>query len=183
MGRLGDSYGQSALAIHQSPGREPIIDDSTGKYRISYLDTVDTVWANIYVVPRFVVVDSLENRAFVRDIINRGLKLANPAHDVVLNTHQMAIDHEGQWVRSFSERRGRVDRGTVFGEGVEQDAVFGPELGRSKSKTVGWITSFFGSPVKVKVSPRGAVSIWSWPPIDLFLRFLEKEILPYIISL
>jgi len=113
--RSGDIEAKEALAIHESPGKQAIIDESEGKYKISYIDVVNTVWANIYVVPGFVVVDSLENRSFVRDIINKGLNPPKRAHDVVLNTAKMAEDHAGQWVRSFAERRGRVDRGTVFG--------------------------------------------------------------------
>jgi hypothetical protein len=179
----GEETAAKALVIHQSPGREAIIDDSGGKYSITYIDSVDTTWANIFVVPGFVVVDSLENRAFVREIINRGLKLTNPAHEVALDTAKMAQDHVDQWIRGFSGRLGRVDRGTVFGEGVEQDSIFGPELGRSTSKIVGWTSNFFGSPVKVRVSPRGSVTLWAFPPPELLLRFIRVEILPYMISL
>lgn len=178
-----DITAQLAIAIHEKIVKRPILEEVDGKFSLSQIDVIEPSWANIYIVPGFVVVDSKDSRPFVRDIINKGLRLSPRAHDVFLNVAKMAQDHEGQWIRSFSDRRGRVDKGTVFGEGVEQDAVFGPELGRARSRTVGWITNFFGSPVKVRVSEGGSVTVWAWPPIELFLKFIKMEILPYMISL
>lgn len=178
-----DTTAEVALAIHQEIKREPALIEENGRYSILHHDTVATRWAYIHVLHGLVVVDKLENRSFVRQTINNGLNLSTRAHDVLLDTARMTIDHADQWVRGFSERRGRVDRGTVYGEGVEQDSVFGPELNRSTSKAVGWTTNFFGSPVKVRVSPRGSVTAWAWPPMELFLRFLRMQILPYIIAL
>lgn len=179
----GDTTAQAALAIHQYVGREAtLLEEEDGRFSILHHDTVMTIWAYIYVVRGFVVADRLENRVFVQQIINKGLNLSDGAHGVYLDTARMARDHADQWVRGFSDRLGRVDRGTVFGEGVERDSVFGPELGRSTSKSVGWTTNFFGAPSKVRVSPRGSVTVWANPPIKHFLRFLRMEILPYIIS-
>ena len=178
-----DTTAEMALAIHQEIEMEPALIEEDGIYRITHYDTVKTKWAYIYVVRGYVVVDNLGNRGFVRQIINYGLNLATRAHNVSLDTTAMARDHENQWIRGFSDRVGRVDRGTVFGEGVEQDSVFGPELARSTKRSVGWVTNFFGSPVKVKVSPLGSVTVWANPPEALFLRFLGREILPYVIAL
>ena len=179
-----DTTAQAALAVHQEIGMEPaLIQEEDGRYRVMHHDTVMTKWAYVYIVHGFVVADRLANRGFVVQIINKGMNLSVGAHTVSLDTARMAQDHANQWVRGFSDRLGRVDRGTVFGEGVEQDSVFGPELGRSRSKSVGWITNFFGSPVKVRVSPRGSVILWSDVPEGLFLRFLRMRILPYVIAL
>lgn len=179
----GETTARAAMVIHQDLKKEAFLYEENGRYSVAYRDTVETNWANIYIVPGLVTVDSLGNRDFVRETINKGLTLSIQAHNVYLDTAKMASDHADQWVRRFSDRLGRVDRGTVFGEGVEQDSIFGPELGRSKIESVGWSTNFFGLPVKVRVSPRGSVIVWSWPPIELFLKFLKMEILPYIIAL
>ena len=183
-----DTRAQAALAIHQDIRIEPtLIQESDGRYSILHHDVVKTTWSNIYAVQGYVVVDRLENRSFVRQIISRGLnrgsQLGIVAHDVYLDTARMVTDHPDQWIRGFSDRMGRVDRGTVFGEGVERDSVFGPELDRSAKKSVGWITRFFGSPTKVKASPSGSIILWANPPMGGFLRFLRTEILPYIVSL
>lgn len=180
--RSTDFVAECALAIHESVKKQPIVEEEEGRYRIGYIDSVEVTWANIYVTTGLIVVDNLDNRKFVRNIINKGLK-SSIAHEVFLDTARIARDHSDQWVRSFTGRRGRVDRGTLFGQGVEQDIVFGPELARAMSKTVGWITDFFGTPVKVRASPEGSVTVWAWPPIELFLKFIKVEILPYMISL
>jgi len=181
--RSADPNVRWMLVIHESLGKTPIVNENNGIYSISYVDSTMPTWAYAYVVPDFIIVDRLENRDFVGEIINKGLKLTNPVHDVALNTHKMSIDYKGQWIRGFADRRGRVDRGTVFGERVEEDSVFAPELARSTRRSVGWITNFLGSPVKVRASPRGAVTVWGFPPIGAFLNFVRNEILPYVISL
>ena len=54
------------MAIHESVKKQPILEEIEGKYRIGYIDSVDVEWANMYVTIGLVVVDSLENRKFVR---------------------------------------------------------------------------------------------------------------------
>lgn len=177
-----DTTAELALAIHQEIKKEPVLIEEHERYSILYQDAVRIRWAHIYIFDSLTVVDRLANRDFVRKIINKGLDLSS-AHLVYLDTSRMAVDHVDHWVRGFSDRQGRVDRGTVYGVGVEQDSVFGPELYRSTKKAVGWVTNFFGSPVKVKASPLGSVTIWANPPVGHFLRFLRMEILPYVIAL
>jgi len=173
---------QEALAIHQEVRREWTIDEKDGVYSIVPQDVVSTIWANIYIVQGLVIVDRTDNRGFVLDIINNGLG-RECAHQVFLDSKAMARDHSDQWMRGFSERRGRVDTGVLYGEGVEQDDVFGPELDRSASQSVGWITRSFGEPTKVRVSPAGSVVVWSWPRIEQFIDFLRREVIIYMISL
>jgi hypothetical protein len=181
--RSADPNIRQMLVIHESLGKEPIVNENNGIYSISYVDSTMPSWAYAHAVPDFIIVDRLENRDFVMEIINKGLRLTNPVHSVELDTHKMTIDYKGQWIRGFADRRGRVDRGTVFGEDVEKDAIFAPELAKSTSRSVGWKTNFFGSPIKVRVSPRGAITVWGFPPIELFLSFIRKEILQYVVSL
>jgi len=181
--RIDDFVAKQAIVLHETPKKQPIIEeDQEGNYKIGYMDTIEATWANIYVTQGLVVVDSLTNRKFVRNIINKGLGTVI-AYNITLNTAKIARDHPDHWVRGFSNRPGRVDRGVLYGSGVERDSVFGPELARASSRAVGWITNFFGPPVKVLASPRGAVTVWAWPPVELFLKFIKVEILPYAISL
>lgn len=98
---------------------------------------------------------------------------------IALDTARMYRDHRGHWIRAFDERQGRVDRGIVYGESVEQDSIFGPELERTNCKSVGWITDFFDESVKIRVSPKGSVIIWADISPEIFIRFIRLEILPY----
>jgi hypothetical protein len=173
---------KKALVIHQDVGNMPEIEERDGRYAITFVGYVRTKYSYIYVLPRLIVVDNLASRKFVRETINKGLR-ANLAYNITLDTARMARDHRQQWVRKFSGRTGRVDTGTLYGDGVEEDTVFGPELDRSNTKTVGWTSHSFGTLGKVKVSPKGSVTLWQNPPMELFLRFLRREILPYAIAL
>ncbi|MEM2130462.1 MAG: hypothetical protein QXZ70_07685 [Candidatus Bathyarchaeia archaeon] len=178
--RISDMDVYPALAIHERVIMSPVLAENNGRYSVGYTETVVPSWANCYFASGFGVVDKLANRSFVEDTINHGLRLVIPVHGVAIDTARLSFDHRDQWIRSFSERQGRVDRGTLFGEGVEQDNVFGPELGRANCRSVGWITDFFSDPVKVKVTPKGSVTLWADVPPELFIRFIRMEILPYV---
>ena len=174
---------REALAIHQGIGTMPELEVREGRYTITFASYVRTISSHIYVLPTLVVADNLTSRGFVREIINKGLRQANLAYNLTLDTARMAKDHRNHWIRRFTDRRGRVSKGALYGDGVEQDSVFGPELNRSRTRAVGWFTNFFGSLDKVKVSPKGSVTLWANPPVELFLRFLRYEILPYVVAL
>ena len=174
----------SAMAIHQRVGREVTLGERNGIYFLDSEDVVRTVWANIQIIAGLIIVDRGDNTGFVKEIINRGLFLPrNTAHNVYIDTSAMARDHPDQWIRGFSDRQGRVSSGTVYGNSVERDSIFGPEIERSRSKTIGWYTNFFGQTAKVRVSPEGSILVLSYPTMNQFIDFIQREIMPYVISL
>jgi hypothetical protein len=181
--RVGDLDVKPAMALYERLVQRPVIDEVNGSYRIVYRDAIEAYSSKIYVATGLVLVDNLDNRPFVKDIINKGQNKAHLASNITLNTYKLSKDHEDQWTYGFADRMGRVQKGTVFGNSVEKDAVFGPEFENCSSRSVGWYTDFFGMPIKVKVSPRGSVTLWSMVPPEVFLNFIRKEIVPYIISL
>lgn len=168
-----------AMAFHQEIKSSPDLQEEAGKYSISSEYEVITTFASLHILPGLVIVDTLGHRKFVRQIINQGLGQINFAHEITLDTPRIAIDHRDQWGRGFTGRVGRVQKGKLYGDSVEQDPIFGPEFDRSKTESVGWYTTFFGSHNKVMVSPKGSVQVWANPPIELFLKFLRMIILPY----
>jgi hypothetical protein len=184
--RVDTKYtGRSALVIHQYVGiQEGLIQLEDGRFDIANNRTVMTKWSTVIVAPSYIIVDTKNNRPFVKDVINKGLKLSpNTAHYLALDTPKMAEDHDDQWVRCFSERDGRVDRGTLYGRGVEQDIVFGQELSSSRTMAVGLTTKFFGRQSKVRISGDGIVSVLDFITPEQFMQFIESEILPYRIAL
>jgi hypothetical protein len=181
----------TGIAYHQYAASEASLVEEGGHYKVEFHNVPKTLSADIIVASArlpsgmsdpFIIVDNLDNRYFVTEIVKKGLDLPpNTVNEVRLNTSRLAGLHTEQWVRGFTDRAGRVDRGVVFGEGIEQDDVFGPEFERSTSQLVGWTTTFFGPPTKVRVSPRGSVLVWSWPSADQFLRFIVREIIPHVV--
>jgi hypothetical protein len=181
--RIGDLNVKPATALYERLVQLPVIEEINGVYRVIYKDSVRADSARVFIAKGLALVDSLGNRPFVRDIINKSQKRAHLASDVTLNTYKLSKDHEDQWTYGFSDRMGRVQKGIVYGNAVEKDSVFGPEFENCSSRSVGWNTDFFGAPVKVRVSPRGSVTIMTIVPPEVFLNFIRKEIVPYIISL
>lgn len=177
---ISDLTVHPALAIHERLVMQPVLAENDGRYSIGYQENVAPSWATCHFTSGWGVVDKLVHRSFVEDIINHGLRLPVPVHGVAIDTARISVDHRDQWIRAFSERQGRVDRGTVYGDGVEQDSVFGPELGRANCKSVGWTTDFFGDPVKVRVSPKGSIIVWAEVPQEVFFRFIQVEVVPYV---
>jgi len=173
---------RQALVIHQDLRKVPDIEEIEGRYRVRFVDSVETSYSYINILPRLIVTDNLHSRGFVKQTINKGMNNPDLASEIRLDTSQMAIDHRDHWTRKFADRVGRVNKGTLYGDGVEQDTIFGPELVRSTTDSVGWYTNYFGSLDKVKVSPKGSVTLFANPPYELFLRFLRHEIFPYIIA-
>ncbi len=170
-----------AIAIHQEIRSMPALREIAGRYTVQSDYNVITNFAFIHILSGFIVVDKLLSRKFVSQIINHGLGRRNFAEHVTLDTQRIANDHRDQWVRRFKDRTGRVNKGSLYGDGVERDSVFGPELIRSTTGSIGWFTNHFGSNDKVMVSPKGSVTVWANPPIHMFLKFIRDEILPYLI--
>lgn len=182
--RAADRTAFQALAIHERIIQQPVMRQEGGRYTIGFADAVAPSWATCYLLPNLAIVSKLSHRPFVVDIVNHGsnghnARLVVPAKEVAINTARMSADHPDQWIRAFHDRAGRIEKGTVYGEGVEQDAVFGQELEHSNCGSLGWVTDAFGNPVKVRVSPKGSITLMTDIPIDVFLRFIVLEILPY----
>lgn len=170
-----------ATVIHEHIVQQPVMTENGGRFTITYADAVVPSWANCFIMPGIAIVSKLSHRPFVVDIVNHGAnpRLVIPAKEIAINTARMSADHRDQWIRAFHDRAGRIDKGTVYGDGVEQDPVFGQELEHSNCGSLGWITDAFGDPVKVRISPKGSITVFADMPTDVFLRFILNEILPY----
>lgn len=181
--QIDERSGVSTLAIHQYlDKRNELRQADNGDYYLYSEEEISLKWAKVIVTPTFAIVDKLHNINFVHDIIKNSHKLPKSTMpQVYIDTKKLANDNPEQWIRGFSERDGHIDRGIVYGNGVEKDLVFGNELTRSKNKSVGWTTKFFGSPTKVKVTKGGSVNVLSDPSIESFLKFIKERILPYLI--
>lgn len=181
--RVNDQTVRTALAIDEyitNPLNLKKRSDDT--YSLVPKTQVATRWAYIHITPTHIIVDRKNNRDFVREIIHNGLKLKQEEPEfLVLDTKKIAANNKNQWVRGFAERKGRINEGIVYGDGVEQDAVFGDELKNSKVNSVGITTPFFGNPTKVRVSSNGVVSVLGNHTYEKFIEYIETEILPYTI--
>jgi hypothetical protein len=177
---------QEASAIHEHIVPQAVLVEENGRFKITYNDAIAPIMCKCYFAHGLAVVTKLAHRIFVQNTINHGLRdkgvaMIIPVHDIAINTGRLWLDHQNHWIRSFDKRAGRVDRGILYGEGIEQDPVFAQEVNRANCKTVGWTTDYFGVPVKVRVTPSGSVTALSDIPMQFFFDFIQQEILPYAI--
>jgi hypothetical protein len=188
---LDENRAQIASVIHQYVGDESTLTHANGVYSVRSTSVVRTYQSDIHVLLegfqpdhcRYVVVDRVENRQPLFDVITKGLRITeDKAGPVSLNTIQASADHPRQWVHAYSRRRGRSDRGVVFGTDVKSDPEVGAVLqGEREIGSIGWTTSAFGDPTKVRIGPSGSVLVLANPDDDEFLEFIVHEVLPYVV--
>jgi hypothetical protein len=175
---------KKAMVIHQHVGtRHELKRNENGRYSILSEEAVITRWSNIIITPNYIVVDKKGNKVFVKEVITNALGLIDSINYLQLDTHKMSQDTKDHWTHHFDGRSGRVQTGTFFGDGIEQDPVFGKELKKSNTKAVGLVTRFFGNPAKVRISSEGGVTAYGNLEEEQFLKYIEAEILPYRIQL
>jgi hypothetical protein len=172
-----------AMVIHQNVGTRHALTRNEGRYSILHEEAVITRWSLIIIAPNYIVVDKKVNKVFVKEVISNALSLVDSLTYVQLNTQKMSQDTKDHWTRGFDKRSGRVQSGTFYGDSIEQDSVFGTELKRAKTKSVGLVTKFFGNPTKVRISAEGAITVYGDIQEEQFLKYIEQEILSYSIQL
>jgi hypothetical protein len=176
---------KTALAIHEHvESHFRVNEEDDGTYSLVPEKRKATNWAHLHITPSYIVVDKKNSRAFVRDIISKGLKLpVNTPSFLALDTKKIAGDHKNHWTRAFAERIGRVNEGVVYGDAVEQDAEIGPVLASAKVNTVGITTNYFGNPLKVRVSSNGVITLLGKNTYEEFIDYLESEIMSYMMKI
>ena len=169
-----------ATAYHERCiDREKLIQDGR-KYKIVLQGEKYVTKANCHFTKGLGLVGTLDHRKFVLEILRQGYRSIIPPVEYSIDTAKLANDHSNQWIHNFSGRKGRVDSGVVYGDGVERDTIFGPELGSADVGTIGWVTDFFNDFTKVRVSPKGSVIIMGEIDMDSFFSFILNEIMPYV---
>lgn len=188
---LDENRAQRASVIHQYVSVDSTLIHANGAYSIGLNSIVRTYQSSIHILIegfqpdqcRYVVVDRLENRDPLSEVIRQGLRISgDKARPVSLDTERASRDHPRQWVHAYAKRRGRSDRGIVFGTDVRNDPEVGAVLqGEREVGSVGWTTSAFGDPTKVRIGPSGSVLVLANPDDDEFLDFIVSEVLPYVV--
>jgi hypothetical protein len=168
-----------AMVIHQNVGTKHALTMNEGRYSISHEEDIITRWSLIIIAPNYILVDKKVNKVFVKEVISNAISLVDSLNYVQLNTQKMSQDTKDHWTRGFENRSGRVQSGTFYGDSIEQDSIFGTELKRAETKSVGLVTKFFGNPTKVRISSDGGLTVYGDIQEEQFLKYIEQEILPY----
>lgn len=176
---------REALIIDEHVGlKEELNVHGNDEFALESEESIIKRAAKVWITPKYIVVDRQDNKSFVKRVINKGLKLdENTVYYLRLDTKKMASDYPDHWTQCFSDRDGRVNRGTVYGTKINHDPIFGQELSDATAKSIGVITQYFGSPVNIRISAEGSVNIQKNIEPEILIKFIESQILPYQIKL
>jgi hypothetical protein len=176
-----NSFAVKGQAVHEESGFNRQLKEDKNGFIIQSVPQVYVRTGETFISDGYIVVNNIANRDFVRQIINNGLNLSdnNRAEYLSIDTNRMSRDFSDHWVRGFDGRTGRIQKGTVYGNSVEQDISFGDELARTNSKSIGIYTQFFGDKTKVRISSGGSIMVYKDITPEVFLRYIEDEIFSY----
>jgi hypothetical protein len=98
-----------------------------------------------------------------------------------MDIERIADEHPGHWLGSIVDREGNMQNATMFGTNIENDNVIGAEYVRSHKNQVGFITDYFGAPVKVRVTTDGTIVVMKNLSNDMgtYLQFIKQNLLRY----
>ncbi len=171
---------REAIAVHEYMSTEKRLQNDDGQLTITREPHQTRAIIQMFITPRLILVDNRDNRVSLRQIIANGLGVRYDELPFTrIDLPRMSRDYPEQWVRQFIDREGRIQRGSVYGDDVMRDAVFGNDLRRTPAKSIGSITRFFGAETPFRVTRDGVVLVLANPSVTDFLRFIESEILPY----
>jgi hypothetical protein len=154
------------------------VDD---KYAISSNRIKQVRWCEAWIADKYVLVTGRKsNRSIAIKILNNGFKRSEqPFEGLILDTKRMSELESNQWSRSFQDRNERIERGIVYGDGVEKDSIFGKELKNSTARTVGFDVELYGEDRKALVSATGSFTIYKDVIVDEYIKLFEEKILYY----
>jgi len=92
--------------------------------------------------------------------------------------------YPNQWTGFFYDREEEVDKGRLWAKDghMKDDKDFGTPYSESKKNDIGIFTNFFGGgKVKINVTKRGSVTIMRDVGTELFVSYLQKELVRYMI--
>jgi len=128
-----------------------------------------------------IIVDRSANREFVFGVISKALGGGkNSIRPVGMDIKKIAKEYKGHWLGSIVDRKGNMTTGTFYGTDLEDDDVIGSEYKKSHKNQVGFVTQYFQSPTKVRVTRGGGVTVFAGVTRENYIQFIREELLGYV---
>ena len=161
-----------------------IVEDEEGKWKVIETDAlVDTMWTGFWLTTESMIfVERMGARSFAFRVVSQALTGADDyIHSVQMDIHKIADDHPGHWLGSITDREGHMQNATLYGDDLEDDDVIGSEYKRSKKKQVGFVTEYFGAPVKIRVTESGTIMALTnlHDQIERYIQYISRDLLGY----
>lgn len=161
-----------------------IEQDAEGNWIVKETEPfVDTRWAEFWLTTESIIlVERKDAREFVFRVVSQALTASdNHMHPVLMDIERIANEHPGHWLGSIVDREGNMQNATMFGTDIEDDNVIGDEYVRCHKNQVGFITDYFGAPVKVRVTADGTIVVMRnlSNNIGAYIQYIKQNLLRY----
>jgi hypothetical protein len=161
-----------------------IEQDTKGNWIVKETEPfVDTRWAEFWLTTESIIlVERKDAREFVFRVISQALASSDShIHSVFMDIEKIADDHPGHWLGSIVDRAGNMQNATMFGTDLEDDNVIGDEYVGSHKNQVGFVTEYFGAPVKVRVTADGTIIVLKNLSNSMgeYIQYIRQNLLRY----
>lgn len=150
---------RTGLAAQQQLEESDDVQLQNGDIDIGRTQDIEWVWTNYWVVPdEFIVVGSTKGEfAFelLEEVLDAKIKRVN------FNLSEIIDDYPGQWMGSFEERADNVQRGTLYGDRIEDDPDMGNAFLESSKRQIGPWINYGDESLKVRIGREGWAQVVS----------------------
>ncbi|MCL5252890.1 MAG: hypothetical protein M1351_02220 [Candidatus Thermoplasmatota archaeon] len=172
-------------ANHQSLITQVYVEKENGSDTIKNRQIVVPTRTTLLSIPGLLVIEGASNRKWILEVIMAGADPEPPPDGVYkacIDTDTLMRDTNGHWVKGWSGRRGRVNRGTFYGIDIEQDEEMSGATKNTGCNRIGWTTYRFGGATRASAIHSGSFEVRAEPTPSQLLDFVKKDILPYVID-
>src|SRR5437867_6699731 len=135
--------------VYQLVDGEPQVDVTYGKF-----------WLTTKAVVNIVVAERAKTREFTFNVLSQAIaKNNNHCQPITMDVNRIARDYDKHWISGMHERHGMLQAGRFYGDSLEREPLLRSEYKGWNKNQVGFVTDYFGSPTKVRVTNGGTVMV------------------------
>lgn len=150
---------RTGIAAKQELEERDDVQLQDGNIDIGSTQEVTWAWTRYWVIPDEIVVVGNSKGEFAFDLVSTALSAE--VEKVMFNLSEIIEDYPGQWMGSFEDRPDNVQRGTLYGDRIEDDADMGHAFMQSSKPQVGPWIDYQGEELKVRIGRSGWAQVVS----------------------
>lgn len=150
---------RTGVAARQEVEERDDVQLQNGDIDIGQTQEIEWVWTNYWVVPDEIIVVGNAEGKFAFELI--GEALGTGIDRVTFNLSEIIEDYPGQWMGSFEDRADNVQRGTLYGDRIEDDAAMGRAFLESSKPQIGPWINYGDEDLKVRIGRDGWAQVVS----------------------
>jgi hypothetical protein len=150
---------RKGIAAKQELEERDDVQLQNGNLQIGSTPEVSWTWTPYWVVPSEIVVVGNSKGEFAFELVSRAINAE--VEKVTFNLGDIIEDYPGQWMGSFEDRPDNVQRGTLYGDRIEDDTDMGSAFMQSSKPQIGPWIDYQGKSLKVRIGRTGWAQVVS----------------------